>query len=81
MFRKYFEKVNLRILALDGSANCVTCFVKEICAPLNNQNVTLAEKNFPHIRNILLTDSIANNESSSVEIVIGVDYYWSIREG
>ena len=32
------EKVNLHILALDGSEICVTCFVKEICAPLNNQN-------------------------------------------
>ena len=32
------EKVNLHILALDGSEICVTCFVKQICAPLNNQN-------------------------------------------
>ena len=31
------EKVNLRILALDGSEICVNCFVKEICATLNSK--------------------------------------------
>ena len=43
--------------------------------------LTFVEKNLPHIRNILLAVSIPNNESLSVDIVIGVDYYWSIGEG
>ena len=72
------EKVNLRILALDGSEICVTCFVKEICAQLNNQNIKLAKENFPHIKNILLANSNPNNESLSIDILIGADYYWSI---
>ena len=57
------EKVNLHVLALDESEICVTCFVKEICAPLNSQNIKLAKENFSHIRNILLVDSNPNNEA------------------
>ena len=60
------EKVNLRILALNGPIICVTCFVKEISAPLNNQNINLAKENFAHIRKILLVDSNPNNESLSI---------------
>ena len=56
----------------------VTCFVKELCVPLNNQNIKLAKENFPHIKNILLADSNPNNESLSIDIPIGADYYWSI---
>ena len=46
--------------------------------PLNNQNIKLAKENFPHIKNILLADSNPNNESLSIDIPIGADYYWSI---
>ena len=72
------ETVNLHILALDGSKICVTCFVKELSAPLNNQNINLTKENFHYIRNILLADSNPNNESLSIDILIGADYYWSI---
>ena len=76
--RNVLEKVNLRISALDGSEICVTCFAKEICAPLNNQNTNLAKQNFPHIKNVLLAVSNPNNESLSIDILFGADYYWSI---
>ena len=72
------DKVNLRILTLDGSEIRATCFGREICAPLNNQNINFAKENFPHIRNILLADSNPKNESLSVDILIGANYYWSI---
>ena len=61
------EKVNLHVLALDESEICVTCFVKEICAPLNSQNIKLAKENFSHIRNILLVDS---NPNKAVDMVV-----------
>ena len=64
---------------MDGLEICVTCFAKEICALLNNQNINLARENFPHIRNILLVDSNPNNGSLSADILIGMDYYWSIN--
>ena len=41
--------------------NCVTWFIKEICAPLNNQNINLAEENLSRIRNTLLADSNPNS--------------------
>ena len=56
----------------------VTRFVKEICIPLNNQNIKLAKENFPHIKNILLADSNPNNESLSIDILTKADYCWSI---
>ena len=65
------EKVNLRTLALDGLDICVICFVKEICAPLNYQNINLAKESFPNVRNILLAGSNPNNASLSVDILIG----------
>ena len=55
--------MNLRILPLDGSEICVTCFVQEIFASLNNQDIKLAEENFLHIRNILLGDSNLNKKA------------------
>ena len=72
------EKVNLSILGLDGSDIFFACFIKGICAPLNNQNIILAEKNFPRIRNVLHSDSNPNNKSLPVDILIGAHYYWSI---
>ena len=72
------EKVNLRILALDGSEICVTGFLKKSCASLSNQNIKFAKGNFRHIKNILLVYSNPNNESLSIDILIGADYYWSI---
>ena len=56
----------------------VTCFVKELCVPLNNQNIKLAKENFPHIKNILLAASNPNNESLSIDILTKADYCWSI---
>ena len=74
-----FEKVNLCILALDGSDICVISFVKKNCALLNNQNINLAKETFPHIRNILLADSNPNNERLSIDILIGAAYYKSYK--
>ena len=45
---------------------------------LNNQNINLTKENFPNIRNILLAVSNLNNESLSIDILIGVDYYCSV---
>ena len=71
------EKVNLRILALDGSGICAICFAKEICPQWNNQSIKLERENSPHIKNILLANSNLNNESLSIDMLIRVDYYWS----
>ena len=65
------EKVNLYISVLNGSEICVTCFIKEIFAPLNNQNIKLVKENFSDIRNILLEDSNPNNESYQLIYLLG----------
>ena len=70
------EKVNWRIFVSDGLEVCVTCFAKENCALLNNQNKEKKRsksKNFRGIRNIPLTDGNHNNESLPVDIFIRAD--------
>ena len=39
------------------------------CAPLNNQDIDLAEKNFPHIRITLLEDSNPSYEKLPTDIL------------
>lgn len=46
----------------------MNCFAKNNCAPLNNQNINLAEKNISHNRNALLEDSNPNNERLATQL-------------
>ena len=71
------EKVNLKIIGLNGEEIFVSCFVKEICAPLTNQNINYA-KSFNHIQNLILADNNPNNKNLKVDLLIGADFYWSV---
>ena len=71
------EKVIVKIIGLDGVEIPISCFVKDICAPLTNQNINYA-KTFSHIQNLTLADNNPNNKKLKVDLLIGADFYWSV---
>ena len=72
------EKVNLPILALDGSeiCQCQLLCKRNLCTTEQSKHLSCKRKLSSCI--ILLADSNPNMESLSVDILIKVDYYWSI---
>ena len=53
--------------------------VPVICSPLSNQRVDIAEKLFPVLKGLDLSDNRKDNRD--VDLLIGADYYWTVIEG
>ena len=53
--------------------------VPVICSPLANQRVDVAEKLFPILKDLDLSDG--KRGPHEIDLLIGVDYYWTIIEG
>ena len=52
----------------------------DICDPLPNQNVKVVSTNYNHLKNLQLADS-SNTDSKSINILIGLDYYYLFVTG
>ena len=52
----------------------------DICDPLTNQNVKAVSTNYNHLKNLKLADS-SNTDTKSVNILIGLDYYYLFVTG
>ena len=52
-----------------------------ICAPLTKQNIKIAKENHAHLRNIYLADYSDGTIDSPVDVLVGVDYYFSFMSG
>ncbi|XP_057299421.1 uncharacterized protein LOC130630039 [Hydractinia symbiolongicarpus] len=74
------EKVTLRLKTSDNSEVDISCFVKDICAPVSSQNIDVAKQTFSHLRNLRLADNNPNNLTLGIDILIGADFYWSFIE-
>ena len=70
------DMVQFSVRGLSGSLIPLTCFVKEICAPLSGQNLGLAVQKYKHLRNLNLADHNVENNVVDVEILVGADFYW-----
>ena len=55
----------------------VSAFVSDICQPLTGQAIEMAVKNHPYLQNLHLADSNPECRSLDIDLVIGVDQYWS----
>ena len=51
-----------------------------ICQPLTAQNTKFAIEHYQHLRKLKLADYHYDVETSSIDILIGSDFYWSIFE-
>ena len=54
--------------------------VPVVCAPLPNQNTKTVKMCYPHLQNLFLAD-FSDDENKKVDILLGLDYYWSIVTG
>ena len=73
--KEILDKVKLRVKTKDGKFITIECFVKNICHPLTSQNTTLTAHHYEHLKTLDLADS--NHGNSSIDILIGADFYWS----
>ena len=55
--------------------------VPVVCAPLRNQQLTFAVQAYPHLRGLPLADFQAESSVLDVDILVGLDSYWSFMTG
>ena len=70
------DKVQFCVVGLDHSLITVSCFVKEICAPISNQEIEFAVKKYDHLKGLRLADCDAGNGVVQIDVLIGADLYW-----
>ena len=52
--------------------------VELICGPIAGQTIEIAQQSYPHLQGLPFADCSYGEEELEVDIMIGVDYYWSI---
>ena len=75
------EVVLLRVKLLNGKNLDIEALVVPIvCAPIPNQYPKAAKLNYPHLKNLFLADFVDESDME-VDVLVGVDIYWSIVTG
>nr|XP_047139172.1 uncharacterized protein LOC124815072 [Hydra vulgaris] len=74
------DKVQFCILDINNMSIPVSCYVKEICAPINGQNIEFAIKHYSHLKGLKLAERNCTDKNVRVDILIGADFYWSFVE-
>eukprot|EP00795_Rhopilema_esculentum_P016014 gene16014-7350_t len=60
----------------------VTAYVVPVvCSPLQNQEINFATQAYPHLATLPLADFQISSCSSEIDILIGLDFYWSFVSG
>ena len=49
-----------------------------ICPPIENQRLDLDKFNFPHLQGLNLADESEEYDPTDIDILIGLDYYWTL---
>jgi hypothetical protein len=52
-----------------------------ICAPLQNQRIEVAVREFPHLEGLELADSVHDKSELEVDLLVGSDFYWQFMTG
>ena len=55
--------------------------VPQICSPLRNQNIEFAVKEYDHLKNLDLAEIVDYTDSMEVDILVGLDFYFSFVSG
>ena len=55
--------------------------VPDICSPLKNQNIDLAVQRYEHLENLELADCSEGSDNLNVDVLIGLDFYFSFVTG
>ena len=78
--RKSVDIVPLNVITSNKTINIEAICTPDICDPLTNQNVKAVSTNYNHLKNLKLADS-SNTDTKSVNILIGLDYYYLFVTG
>ena len=79
--KKVFDRVNFAVKSRDGNLNIyVNAFVSDICYPIEEQVINIAQENYSHLRNLKLADSNPENLPMDIDILIGAQDYWNFIE-
>ena len=55
--------------------------VSKICLPPSSRNVVFAKKKYAHLEGLDLADDPEDNSTDEeIDLLIGVDYYWSLMQ-
>ena len=52
-----------------------------ICSPLTNQQIRFAQQNYSYLKNLTLAENVINGGELPVDILSGLDYYYSFLSG
>nr|XP_047141290.1 uncharacterized protein LOC124816230 [Hydra vulgaris] len=77
------ERVQFTVKDTNGCFDLIFCFVKDICATINGQNIDFSVRNYNHLKGLALADIVVSSIDSpvsdspvSVDILVGADFYW-----
>ena len=70
------ERVRFSVKGLNDFSISISCFVKDICAPINGQKIDFAVSNYNHLKGLKLADCITGDCSVDIDILVGADFYW-----
>ena len=82
------EKVDVVQLKLKGNTNETEVYLEAICipticSPLMNQAFDLSEcrEQYKHLADLQLADDQKHNEGMTIDLLIGLDFYFSMMDG
>ena len=78
---KEIEVVQLRNMTYRGAAVYIEALVVlVVCSPLPNQRPKTAKLQYPHLRNLYLSD-FTDDPDMDIDILVESDFYWSFMTG
>ena len=74
--------VKFGIITKDGCSTIVTALVvPHICDSIYTHRLEVVRECNPHLANLDLADAADTDDESTVELLIGADFYWSLATG
>ena len=72
------DSVKLCVKSIYGYYIVIECFVKDRCSPFTGHHIGIASSNYSQLRGLRLPDDNKLNETLSVDILIGANFYWKL---
>ncbi|XP_065642952.1 uncharacterized protein LOC136074548 [Hydra vulgaris] len=75
--KELLKRVRFSVKGLNDFSIFISCFVKDICAPINGQKVDFVVSKYSHLKGLKLADSVAGDCPLDIDILVGADFYWN----
>ena len=74
---KDLDVVKFAVKSRDNNMSVyVTALVSDICQPVEEQKIDVAQQKYAHLRGLQLADNNPRNLPLEIDILIGADHYW-----